>query len=280
MALMMIVCTASTEAQTIDSGLGGTDSGAGIRRSDTSNSQSSDQPARTVEFMSRTAFHMAAQHLSGDDPRYVWDADFGGELDVVDYGKGRLTFLANYQVVLGEQIRSFDPNQGNYILAGLASVRLGDTELAGELYHQSRHLADRPKEEAVDWNMLGGRVRRAFSYDRYTFDTRADLRGVFMKTTVDYSWELDAGVRSDVKVRPGVGLLAGIDVRYLGVDGSRGRGNQTGYKVQGGVRFEGRAGAIEVFVAGERRIDPFPLEVGTAQWVTAGFRLLSRSSGR
>jgi hypothetical protein len=280
MALMMIVCTASTEAQTLDSGPGGKDSGAGIRRSDTSNSQSSDQPTRTVEFMPRTAFHMAAQHLSGDDPRYVWDADFGGELDVVDYGKGRLTFLANYQVVLGEQIRSFDPNQGNYILAGLASVRLGDTELAGELYHQSRHLADRPKEDAVDWNMLGGRVRRAFSYGRYTFDTRADLRGVFMKTTVDYSWELDAGVRSDVKVHPGVGLLAGIDVRYLGVDGSRSRGNQTGYKVQGGVRFEGRAGAIEVFVAGERRIDPFPLEVGTAQWVTAGFRLLSRSSGR
>ena len=66
---------------------------------------------------------MNAEHLSGDDPRYVWDADFGGELDVVDYGYGRFTFEGNYQVVLGEEIRSFDPNQGNYILAGNVSAR-------------------------------------------------------------------------------------------------------------------------------------------------------------
>jgi len=219
---------------------------------------------------------MNAEHLSGDDPRYVWDADFGGELDIVDYGTGRFTFVANYQLVLGEEIRSFDPNQGNYILAGLVSARMRGTEFAGQLYHQSRHLADRPKEVAVDWNMLGGRVQRDFAYRKATIDARADLRGAFMKTTVDYSWELDTAVRSDVKIRPQIGWLAAVDVRYLGVDGSQDRGNQIGYRVEGGVRFEGRAGAIELFVAGERRIDPYPVEFGTAQWFTAGFRLLSR----
>ena len=236
----------------------------------------SPEPDHKVEFMPRTAFHMAAEHLSGDDPRYAWDADFGGELDVVDYGYGRFTFEANYQVVLGEEIRSFDPNQGNYILAGYVSARTRLFEVAGELYHQSRHLADRPKEEAIDWNMLGGRVRKPFKFRDATFDARADIRGVFMKTTVDYSWELDAALRSDVKVHPGVGLLATADVRYLGVDGSQNRGNQTGYRVEGGVRFEGHRGAIEVFIAGERRIDPYPVEVGVAQWFTAGFRLLNR----
>ncbi len=240
----------------------------------------SPQSENKVEFMPRTAFHLAAEHLSGDDPRYVWDADFGGELDVVDYGYGRFTFEANYQVVLGEEIRSFDPNQGNYILMGNVSARTRGFEIAAQLYHQSRHLADRPKEEAVDWNTLGGRVRRPFKYREAIFDARADVRGVFMKTTVDYSWELDAAVRSDVKVHPGVGLLAAADVRYLGVDGTQNRGNQTGYKVEGGVRFQGRNGAIEVFIAGERRIDPYPVEVGVAQWFTAGFRLLSRSSER
>jgi hypothetical protein len=267
MALIVMVCAVPARSQTTDPG---SDSG----------SQSAEATTRTVTFLPRTAFHIKAEHLSGDDPRYVWDADVGGEIDIIDYGMGRATFEANYEVVLGEEIRPFDPNQGNYILTGLASVRSGATEFAGMLYHQSRHLADRPKEDAVDWNMLGGRVRRKFSYAPAIIDARADLRGVFMKTSVDYSWELDAAVRSDVKVHPGVGLLAAIDIRYLGVDGSKGRGNQTGYKVEGGVRFEGRAGAIELFVAGERRIDPFPLEVGTAQWVTAGFRLLSRSSGR
>jgi hypothetical protein len=148
--------------------------------------------------------------------------------------------------------------------------------VAGVLYHQSRHLADRPKELAVDWNMLGGRIRRRFQHRQVSIDARADLRGVFMKSFVDYSWELDAGARSDVQVHPGVGLLLMGNVRHLGVNGSQDRGDQTGFRVEGGVRFEGRAGAIEVFVSAERRIDPYPIEFGTARWVTAGFRLLSR----
>ena len=126
------------------------------------------------------------------------------------------------------------------------------------------------------WNTLGGRVQRNFTYRQAVIAARANLRGVFMSSSVDYSWELDAGVRSDMKVSPRVGVLAAGNIRYLGVDGSLDRGNQTGYVVEGGVRFEGRAGAIELFVAGERRIDPYPVEVGTAQWLKAGFRLLSR----
>jgi hypothetical protein len=255
MALLVMVCACPVRAQS---------------------TSPADPSTRPVEFMPRMSFHLAAEHLSGDDPRYVWDADFGGELDVVDYGTGRFTFVANYQVVLGEEIRSFDPNQGNYILAGFVSARIRGTEVAAQMYHQSRHLADRPKEEAIDWNMLGGRVRRGFSYRQAVFDARADLRGVFMKTNVDYSWELDASLRSDMKFRPRIGLWASGNIRYLGVDGSRDRGNQTGYRVEGGVRFEGTVAAIEVFVGGERRIDPYPVEVGIAEWVTAGFRLVSR----
>ena len=267
LALLMVVCAAPLRAQTADPQPAAPDPRSGT---------SPDDGTRTVTFMPRTAFHLDAEHLSGDDPRYAWDADFAGELDVVDYGRGRFTFLANYQVVLGEEIRSFDPNQGNYILAGFASARIRRTEVAAQLYHQSRHLADRPKEEAIDWNMLGVRALRRFSYRRAVFDARADARGVFMKTTVDYSWEIDAGVRSDMKVRPRVGLLAAGNIRYLGVDGSLERGNQTGYRVEGGLRFEGDAGAIELFVGGERRIDPYPVEFGVAEWVTVGFRLLTR----
>jgi hypothetical protein len=51
---------------------------------------------------------------------------------------------------------------------------------------------------------------------------------------------------------------------------------QTGFRAEGGVRIEGRGAASELFVAGERRIDPYPLEFGHATWFTAGFRLLSR----
>ncbi|NQW03426.1 MAG: hypothetical protein HQ485_05305 [Acidobacteria bacterium] len=231
---------------------------------------------RTVKILPRSAFHMSAAGLSYDDPKFSWDANFGGELDLVDYGVGRLTFEANYQVLLGKEFRTFDPNQGNYILASQLSLRINKTEVAAVLYHQSRHLSDRPKRKSIDWNELGIRVRRQFVSSRATLDTRADLRAVITKSAVDYSWELDTGLRLDVPLRPGVGAMANFDYRHLGVDGRLGRSGQTGLRLDGGIRLEGRAAAVELFVGVERRIDPFPFEFGTAQWFSAGFRLLSR----
>lgn len=233
-------------------------------------------PTRTVEFMPRTVFHMTAERLSLDDPRFEWEANFGGELDIVDYGVGRFSFFGNYQVVMGEEIRIFDPNQGNYILAGLLSARLGETEVAGVFYHQSRHLSDRPKIIPLAWNSMGAQVRRRFTVDTAILDARVDARRVVAKSTVDYDWELDAGVRADAPVGPGVGVLASANLRHFGMDGTVGRERETGYRLEGGVRFEGRAGAVELFVAAERRVDPYPLEFSTARWFSAGFRLMSR----
>lgn len=229
-----------------------------------------------IEFLPRVVFHMGAEHLSGEDPRFIWDADFFGEVDLLDYGAGRGTFVANYEVLLGDELREFDPNQGNYILEGSASYRLPGLEVAGVFYHQSRHLADRPKLHAIDWNMMGGRVQADRAIGRARLAVRADVRGVVKRSFVDYRWEVDTRVRSDVPIRSRFGLLFRTDVRILGVDGSRERGTQTGVRAEGGVRFEGPAGAVELFVSGERRIDPYQLEFGTVTWSTFGFRLLSR----
>jgi hypothetical protein len=234
-----------------------------------------DPQRPAVEFLPRTAFHMSAEHLSGDDVMFVWDTNFGGEIDVIDYRTGRAMFVANYQAILGDEFRHFDPNQGNYILSGSASLRTMRVELSGVFYHQSRHLADRANSVPVAWNMMGGRVQRAFTTGRARVDARADVRGVVQKSFVDYRWEIDGNARTDVQIRPGVGVLAAGDLRLLGVDGTQNRGNQTGFRLEGGLRVEGRAGAMEFFLAVERRVDPYPLEFGTASWVTVGFRLLS-----
>src|SRR5688572_31064076 len=75
-----------------------------------------------VEFMPRVAFHLSAEKLGGvENERYRWDTNFGGELDIIDYRVGRSTFVANYQAILGEEIRPLEPNQGNYILEGSRS---------------------------------------------------------------------------------------------------------------------------------------------------------------
>ena len=235
-----------------------------------------DPQGSRIQLLPRSAFHLSAEHLSDEDIMFVWDTNFGGELDVIGYGNGRATFVANYQAILGDEFRHFDPNQGNYILAGSSSVRTHGIEVAGVFYHQSRHLADRANRVAVAWNMMGGRVQRTATIGRTHLDTRVDVRGVVAKSFVDYSWETEGAVRSDVQIRPAVGLLFDGTLRFLGVDGSQNRGNQTGFRAEAGVRFSGRAGAMEFFLAGERRIDPYPLEFGTAGWVTVGFRLVSR----
>jgi hypothetical protein len=230
-----------------------------------------------VSFFPRSQFHAGAEHLSGiDDRRFRWDANVGAEVDLMDYTAGRLIFAANYQAILGEELQKFDPNQGNYILLGALTARLQQTEAALVFYHQSRHLGDRPKEQPIDWNMLGGRVRRGFLVGATYLDARADLRWTVQRSFVDYEWEIDTNVRADRLLKPGIGVLAAGGIRYLGVDGTAGRANQTGYRAEGGFRFEGGGGAVELFVGAERRIDPYPTEFGTATWMTAGFRLLSR----
>jgi hypothetical protein len=238
--------------------------------------QQNAQGTSSVEWLPRAAFHLTAEHLSSSDERFIWDANFGGEIDFVDYGMGRATFYANYQAILGDQLHAFDPNQGNYILGGSVSTRVVGTELAAVFHHESRHLSDRAKRQPVDWNMVGGRARKVMTLGIIQMDARADLRGAIKTSFVDYNWELDADLRDLYRVAPRVALISDVDLRLVGVDGSRGRGRQTGFRVEGGVRLEGSGAAVELFAAGERRIDPYPLEFGTETWFTAGFRLLSR----
>src|SRR3954470_9257256 len=109
----------------------------------------------TIEFFPRYDFHLGAEHLSQADPRFVWDTNFGGDMDLVDYRAGRTTFAANYEAVLGNEFRHFDPNQGNYFLDLSSSARAHGYEFAALLHHTSRHLGDRFKRVPVDWNMFG-----------------------------------------------------------------------------------------------------------------------------
>ena len=231
----------------------------------------------SVSFLPRSEFHMTAEHLSGiEDERFRWDANFGGELDLVDYTRGRLIFLANYEAVLGKEFQAFDPNQGNYTLEGVLTARVKQLEAGVVFHHLSRHLGDRDKTQPVDWNMVGGRVNHVFLANGTLVDVRGDLRWVIQHSFVDYDWELDTHVRVDRLLRPSAGVFAAGGFRHIGVDGTAGRGDQNGFRGEGGFRFEGSGGAIELFIGAERRIDPYPLEFGTANWMTAGFRLMSK----
>ena len=160
------------------------------------------------QFLSRYDFHLAAAGLgSGIPERFQWDTHWGGDFDLVDYVSGRFGFLVDYQAVLGNEFRSFDPNQGNYTLEFSGSKRFGRTEVAAVFHHVSRHLSDRPKRFAVAMNALEARVLRRFQLGATSLvDVKAEAGHITEKAYVDYTWmgKLDVTARHDLNSRAGV----------------------------------------------------------------------------
>jgi len=232
------------------------------------------------EFLPRYDFHLtAASLLHEDDPaqRFSWDTHFGGSFDLVDYVVGRASVTADYQAVLGSELRAFDPNQGNYTLEASVSGRAGGIELVGVFHHVSRHLSDRPKRGAIAWNTVGGRVLHRLTAGATTLDTDADFGWAVQRGFVDYNWigSLDLQVRHDIS--PHVGVFAHASGQlYLVDELVAGRSSQRGGVAEGGIRLRGGGGVLELFAGIERRVDAFPLDRMSQQWGLAGLRLISR----
>jgi hypothetical protein len=232
-------------------------------------------PRPVAELLPGYDFRIGLEHLSGGDQRFVWDAHYGGVIGLVRYRGVRLDMVADYEAMLGSEYQPFDPLQGNYALGGSLGGEVRGLHVDLVMHHLSRHLGDRAKRDPIAWNMYGGRVRQSRMRGALRLDSRALLRFTTNKAYVDYEWEAEGGVDARYRIHPKASWLGGAEVRRIGVDGSRNRGGQTGFRAEGGIRLDGRAGDLELLVAYERRIDPYQLEFGTASWLMAGFRVVS-----
>lgn len=245
--------------------------------------QQPDQPVvspapATPDFLSRADFQLSASALSIDDIRFSWDTHFGGSLDMVDYVAGRAGIYVDYEAVLGDEYRAFDPNQGNYTLEAFATARArSDTEIVGMFHHVSRHLSDRPKRGAIAWNLLGARVLHRIDVGQGTIDLDLEGGRIVQHSYVDYSWIGELHVQARRPVTDRVALYGRAAGQLFGVNGEvRGRERQAGGFGEIGVRLKGRAGVMELFAGLERRVDADPLDRLPQRWALAGFRLLSR----
>lgn len=230
------------------------------------------------DFLTRYDFHLSAGRLLNiDDPRFLWHTHFGGDLDIYDYVNGRATLLIDYQAVLGDQIRAFDPIQGNYTLEVSGSGRAGATEIAGVFHHVSRHLGDRPKLFPIAWNVLGVRVMRRVTLSGTTADITVGGGRIVQHSSVDYTWtgNLDLLIRCPVNERVGVFLRGTGEVFDTDPELTK-RGRQQGGKAEAGVRIDGRGGALELFAGYERRIDADPIDGQSHNWGLVGFRLVGK----
>ncbi len=235
-----------------------------------------ENAASSPAFMPRYDFVMSAAALGHEDQRFTWDAHWAGDFDLVDYVRGRTTFVLDYQTILGSEFRPFDPYQSNYLLEAISTARLPrGVEVGGILNHVSRHLGDRFKRVAVAENSVGVRVwKNAAFKGQTTLALRGDLRKVIARAYDDYTWisNLDMTLRRQVRRRASIygrvvadGILVDPTIAQ--------RNRQYGGRAEVGVTTAGERGAVEFFGGFERMIDADPLDRVPRKWAFFGFRL-------
>lgn len=229
------------------------------------------------DLFTRAAFHMSASKLTIDDERFGWDTHFGGDLDIIDYVAGRLTLVADYEAVIGNEFRTVDPNQGNYTLEPSLSLRAGGNEVALVFHHVSRHLSDRAKRFPVDWNIFGVRAMRRVLLRGATADISVGAGKFVQHSRVDYTWTANADVLVRRPVNQRVGAFARATGEAFGTDADLfHRDRQSGGKLEAGVRINGAGGGVELFGGVEHRVDADPLDNRSRTWGLVGFRFVSK----
>ena len=244
----------------------------------TSSAASTARPTpATLGFLTNYHFHLNASRLVSSDDKFVWDTDFGGDLDFADLRYFRGNVLVNFEGIIGEQRRAIDPNQGNYTIDVSAWWRTGvlDAELGGTFHHVSRHLSDRDKEFAIAWNMLGLQHTSPLQIRSWDLDIGYRALKTIKRAFVDYTAEVGGSIQALRAVHPRVTLMLGGELTLVGVDKSeRGRDHQLGSRFEIGARFPGGDGVGEVFIARERRIDANPFDLEPTTFTMLGFRFL------
>lgn len=228
----------------------------------------------TVQVLSRATFHLGAEKLFSSDRRFRWLVGIGFDLDVVDFGTGRVTLRGDYEAVEGRERRRFDLNQGTYVFELSGTRRLGDVELSVFEQHVSRHLVDRENPPAISWNTLGGRVR----YEgRAGVTVELEIGRPWDLALVDYRLVSRLHLAYERPVGSGVTLLAAATGHA--VDGrADDRRKSTGGRLQAGLRLAGGAADLELLASYERRLDAWPTTRGRERWFGIGFRVVSKPS--
>ncbi len=230
-------------------------------------------------FLTSYRFHLNALRLDSSSDSFVWDTDFGGDVDVFDLHYFRGNVLVNFETIFGKQIRAIDPNQGNYTvdLSTWWRTVLPGADLGATFHHVSRHLSDRDKDFAIAWNMLGFQYASPLAIAGWDVDFGYRLLKTVRRSFVDYTGEIGGSIAASRPLHRRVSLLAAGEVTFVSVDAAdRGRANQLGGRIEVGASFPGRAGVGEVFLSRERRIDADPFDLDPTTFTMVGFRFLSK----
>lgn len=231
---------------------------------------------RQLGFLTRYDVHTRAARLTGaGDALYVWDTDLGIDMDVFDLDFARGSVFFNFETIVGNERRAIDPTQTNYTMDLSVFTRLPRGEFGVTFHHISRHRTDRENPGSPSWNMLGlsyGERRRIGLLD---VEFLGRWLGSITGSEVDYEQEVNGYVRVLRPLTDRFSLIGELDGSFVRTNEIVfGRRQQYGGSVHAGVRIRGGAGAGELLIGRERRIEPDIYVRDAVRWTRLEFRFV------
>jgi hypothetical protein len=198
----------------------------------------------------------------------------GGGADLVRIGGASAYISGDVETIIGNSRRGFDATQANYSLETGLRLRAGRSALTPFFHHVSRHLSDREKAPAVDWNLLGLRWNAEW-HGRTPVRMVASLGHTTLASLVGYRWEALLRAEVDLVHVPSGALYVRLGVRGVTADPEPPllRDDFADLAAEGGWRLRREDRALELFAAWERRNDVHLLEPGALSRGLFGFRI-------
>ena len=211
-------------------------------------------------------------HLSSDSPRYNWDANYGGELGIVAYGRTQADVRGQLsrRCWARSSIRSTRTRATTRSTACSARGSRASTWPASSITCRAISPTGRSARRWTGtwWAAASGRSSRAAAP---TSRPGSTCSASILKTNVDYDWEMHAGVRVHHRVYGTFGLIgAGARCATSGPNGLCNRGNQTGGRGEGGFRVSGQGRHHGALPGGRARDRPLSHRIGHCQLCQRG----------
>lgn len=208
-----------------------------------------------------------------EDFRYVgW---IGAGVGLVRVDDATAYFKADLETILGDQPRAFGANQANYHLELGVRFSGPSRELTAFFHHVSRHAVDRPKVDAVDWNVLGLRLAGRLSELPIPLRGSLSIGHTTLASLVGYRFEVVARLEAELVHGDRSALYLLPSARLVTVEETDAfpRGTFVDASVEAGVRWVRQGRSLQTFVAYERRNDVLLLEPASHDRALVGFRV-------
>lgn len=215
-----------------------------------------------IEVLPDVSVHLRAARYVPVERDMHWQGFIGAGAGILRV-EGVTAFIrGDVETIIGNSLRAFEANQANYHLEAGLRRPLGRATATLAFHHVSRHYVDRPKVQAVDWNILAARLFLPLGEGRHAPRLTVGLGHTTLASLVGYRWEATARLEAEPVPLGAARLFGAIDARAVTVDPDPllPRGDFLDLAAEAGARWRKEGRSLDLFASLERRHDVF-LEV-------------------